>query len=87
MGLGSMLADKVQNGLSVVAAIGNQMVGCREPFQHGFHSCLVRRLTRRQHDTYRAACFIDHGVDLGAQSTTRATEGVIRIPLFPAAVW
>jgi hypothetical protein len=45
-------------------------------------------LAGRQDDTDGQANRIYHGVDLGAQSSTRTTDGVIRAPFLPpAACW
>jgi hypothetical protein len=34
---------------------------------------------------HRQPVFIDHGIDLGAQSATRTANGVIFAPFFPPA--
>jgi hypothetical protein len=45
-------------------------------------------LTLRKHNPYRHSLLIDHRVDLGAQSSTRTADGVIRAPFLPpAACW
>jgi hypothetical protein len=42
----------------------------------------------REHNPHRHSGLIDHRVDLGAQSSTRAADGVIRAPFLPpAACW
>ena len=38
-----------------------------------------------EHQADRQAVLIDNGVDLGAQSSTRTADGVIRAPFFPPA--
>jgi hypothetical protein len=48
----------------------------------------VMSLAGGQHEPHRQAVFIDQGVDLGAQSSTRTADGVIFAPFFPpAACW
>jgi hypothetical protein len=42
-------------------------------------------LSRRQSEPYRKTLLINHGVDLGAQSSTRTADGVILAPFFPPA--
>src|SRR5690606_7434640 len=46
---------------------------------------LVGGLARREHEAHRPAAVVDDGVDLGAQPSTGAAEGVILAPLFPPA--
>jgi hypothetical protein len=38
-----------------------------------------------EHEPDRQAGFVDDGVDLGAQSSTRTANGVIRAPFLPPA--
>ena len=56
-----------------------------EPGQKSRHGSLVGGLAGGEHDPDRQAFGIDHDVDLGAQSPTRATDGVIRAPFLPPA--
>ena len=52
------------------------------------HGRFVVGLTWREHDAHRQTVAIDNDIDLGAQSSTRTTDGVIRAPFFPpAACW
>jgi len=80
--------DHVDDGAGVVAPVGDQRLGRLEAVDQGFNGGLVRGLTGREHDPQRQAVLIDQGVDLGAQSSTRTADGVIRAPFFPpAACW
>jgi len=80
--------DHVDDGAGVVAPVCDQRPGGFEAIDQGFDGGLVGGLTRRQHDPQRQAVLIDQGVDLGAQSSTRTADGVIRTPFFPpAACW
>lgn len=80
--------DEINDGAGVIAPIRNERLGGLEPIDQGFDGGLVRGLTGRQNDPQRQAVLIDQGVDLGAQSSTRTADGVIRAPFFPpAACW
>lgn len=80
--------DHVDDGAGVVAPVGDQRLGGFEAVDQGFDGGLVGGLPRRQNDPQRQAVLIDQGVDLGAQSSTRTADGVIRAPFFPpAACW
>lgn len=49
---------------------------------------LVGGLAGGEHDPERQAVLVHQGVDLGAQSSTRTADGVIRAPFLPpAACW
>ncbi len=48
----------------------------------------VALLLSGQHEPHGQAALIDQGIDLGAQSSTRAADSVILAPFFPpAAYW
>lgn len=80
--------DQVDDGAGVVAPVGDQRPCGFEAVDQGLDGGLVGRLPRRQDDPQRQAVLIDQGVDLGAQSSTRTADGVIRAPFFPpAACW
>lgn len=88
VGAAAARGDKVDDGAGVVASICDQRPGGLEAVDKGLHSGLVGRLTGGQHDPERQAVLIDQNVDLGAQSSTRTADGVIRAPFLPpAACW
>ena len=88
VGAAASSLDHVDDGAGVVASVGDQRLGGFEAVDQGFDSGLVRSLTGREDDPQRQAVLIDQGVDLGAQSSTRTANGVIRTPFFaPAACW
>ena len=88
MRLGAVAGDHLDDGLGVVAAVGDG-VSCRcEPVEQRWDAGLVRGLAGADQEAQRQAASVNHGVDLGAQSATRTANGVIRAPLFPpAACW
>ena len=88
VGLGAMACDELDDGLGVVAAISDGIVGRPERVDQGRHSGFVGCLAWCQEQADRQALAVDHRVDLGAQSSTRTADGVIRTPFFPpAACW
>lgn len=82
------IAHQFDQRFRIIPAIGNKVAAGFERFdQHG-RDGLVRRLALRQDDAHRQAGLVDDGIDLGAQSSTRTADGVIRAPFFPpAACW
>ncbi len=85
---GAMRDEQFEDGAGVVAAIGDDIAGRSQPFDQRRHGGLVGGLAGCEHEADWQAAAIDHGVDLGAQSATRTTDGVIRAPFFPpAACW
>ena len=80
--------DHVDDSAGVVAPVGDQRLGGFEAVDQGLDCGLVRGLTGREDDPQRQTVLIDQGVDLGAQSSARTANGVIRAPFFPpAACW
>lgn len=80
--------DQVDEVLPVVTAVGDHVLGRRQAVEEGRCGGLVRGLSGAQQETQRQPSFIDDGVDLGAQSSTRTANGVIRAPFLPpAACW
>ena len=71
-----------------VAPIGNDVARQGDAVDQCRKGGLVGRLARREQEPNRQAVGIDDRMDLGAQSSTRTTDGVIRAPFFPpAACW
>ena len=88
MGHPAMGRDQIENGLGVVASVGDERLGRRKAFDERRNRSLVGGLAGGQHDPQGQAILIDHDVDLGAQSSTRTADGVIFAPFFPpAACW
>lgn len=71
-----------------VAAVGNHIAAQPErPDQFGRRS-LVGGLPRSEYEADGQPASVNNGMDLGGQSPTGATDGVIRAPLLPpAACW
>jgi len=82
------LADEVENGVAVVAAVGDDIAPRHQIAQEFRHDALVVSLPCAQNDANRQAFVVDDRVDLRAQSPTRETDGVILAPFLPpAACW
>jgi hypothetical protein len=88
VGASAARCDQIDDGAGVVAPVGDQGPCGLEAVDQGFDGGLVGGLTGREDDPQRQTILIDQGVDLGAQSSTRTADGVIRAPFFPpAACW
>ena len=86
--LGSVLGDKIDDSLGVVSPIGNGVGRGFQPGQQVGHSRLVGGLAGGHDQAHRQAMSIGDEMQLGAQSSTRTADGVIRAPFFPpAACW
>ena len=70
---------------AVVATVGDHVAGRLQALDQLGHGGLVGGLAGRQHQRTGSPRLIDHGVDLGAQSSTRTADGVIRTPFLPPA--
>ena len=80
--------DQIDDGAGVVAAIGDDVTAGRQGFEQRRGGGLVGGLAWRQRKADRHSLLVDHGADLGAQSSTRTADGVIRTPFLPpAACW
>ena len=88
MGAGAFGGDQFDDRAGDIAAIGNDIASQRQAVDQGWNGGFVGGLAGRQDEADRQAVGIDHGVDFGAQSSTRTTDGVIRAPFLPpAACW
>jgi hypothetical protein len=56
-----------------------------QPFEQMGCGAQIVGLPCGEHEPYRQTVLIDKRVDLGAQSSTRAADGVILTPFFPPA--
>jgi hypothetical protein len=83
--LAAGLAHQVEDGLGVIAAIGDERLGGRQVGQQGWSEGLVGGLAGRDDETDGQALLVDDGVDLGRQSSTRTADGVIFAPFLPPA--
>ena len=81
-------ADHLDQSACVVSVIGDEGFGRRQGLDEGRRYGLVGGLAGGQDQPDRPSLFVDDGMDLGAQSSTRTANGVIRAPFFPpAACW
>ena len=81
-------ADQIDDRLSVVTPVGDESPCWRQALDQIGDGGLVGGLAGGQNDPDRQAVLIYDSVDLGAQSSTRTADGVIRAPFFPpAACW
>lgn len=80
--------DSLADWAAEVTAIGDYIAAqAQRPDQFGRRG-LVGGLACGEHEADRQAASVDDGVDLGGQSPTGATDGVIRAPFLPpAACW
>lgn len=85
MSAAAMGLDDLQHGAGVISAIRHDIAGAGMESQQPCHRRLVRGLPGRQRDGDGQAAPVHHRVDLGAQSATRTTKGVIGPPFFAAA--
>lgn len=80
--------DQGDDRAGKIAAVGDDILGQFHPLDQGREGRFVGRLARCEQQADRQAVVVDDGVELGGQSSTRTTDGVIRAPLFPpAACW
>jgi hypothetical protein len=80
--------DEVEDGPGIIAAVADEIAPARHTFDQGRHRGLVGSLPRQEHDPDGQSAAVNARVDLGAQSSTRTADGVIRTPFFPpAACW
>ena len=87
MRFGAGGSDQLEQGVGVVASIGDDMAAF-EASQQLRGGAQVMGLSGGQQQSDRQAILVDDGVDLGAQSSTRTANGVIFAPFFPpAACW
>lgn len=85
---GSSLSDEIDNGIAVVSSVGDHIRSGGELQEQIGDGTPVMGLTSRQGQADRKTVLVDHGMDLGAQSSTRAADGVILAPFLPpAACW
>ena len=78
-------SDRSVHVVGVIRSVGNDVSAGSDPRQQCGHGAPVENLAGSQRQPDRQATAVDERVDLRAQSATRATDGVIRAPLFPPA--
>lgn len=83
--LAAAVSNEVDNGLCVIAAIGNQGSGGRHPFEQNLDRRFVGGLAGWQDNAQRQTILIHKCIDLGAQPSTRTADGVIRTSFFPTS--
>ena len=74
--------DLLHKGAGVVAAVGHHMAGAAQGGYQLGAGALVTSLALRQGQAEGQTLIVHDGVDLGAQSPARETDGVIRTPFF-----
>ena len=80
--------NEFDDGAGVVTAIGDHVAGQGQSVEQRRRGGFVGGLAGRQNEPDRQPAGIDYGVNFGAQSATRTTDGVIRARFFPpAACW
>ena len=80
--------DQINDGAGIVSPVSDENLGRWQTGDQVGDGCLVGSLSGREHDADGQAILIDQGIDLGAQSSTRTADGVIRAPFLPpAACW
>ena len=88
MGFGAGGFDLVDDREREVPAVGDDIARQRHAIDQRRKRRLVGGLAGGEQEPDRQAAGIDDGMDLGAQSSTRTADGVIRTPFFPpAACW
>ena len=88
IGLGAARPDPLDQRLGVIAPVSHDMGSSGQAVDQGRRRRLVAGLPGSDGQPDRQARLVDDRIDLGAQSATRATGGVIRAPFFPpAACW
>lgn len=85
MRAGAAEGDDLEDGLGVVAAVCDGIGSRAQAVEQGRDGGLVGGLAWRDQQTDGQAAGVDDRVELGAQSSTRAADGVIRAPFFPPA--
>ena len=68
----------------VITAVGDD-ISKRQTIEQSRSRRFVGGMTGGEQQPDRQAAFVHHRVDLGAQSSTRTADGVIRAPFFPPA--
>ena len=86
--VGAAGLDEFDDGAGIIAAVGDHVAGQTQSVDQDRKRGFVGGLARREYEPDRQAASVDDDVDLGAQSSTRTADGVIRTPFFPpAACW
>ena len=87
MRLGAGGADQTEEGIRIVAPVGDHVAAGKTSDKIGGGGEIVA-LASGEDDPDRQAMLIYQRMNLGAQSATRTADGVILAPFFPpAACW
>ena len=88
MGADASAGGQIDERFRVIASVCDQILSSMEASDEWNGSLLVGSLSGCEGDANGQALAIHDDVDLGAQSSTRTADGVIRAPFFPpAACW
>lgn len=80
--------DQIDDGAGIVSPVCHKNLRWRQSGDQVGNGGLVGGLSGRKHNADGQAILIDQSIDLGAQSSTRTADGVIRAPFLPpAACW
>lgn len=83
VGGGAHGLDLLDERAGIIAAIGDEVAQAPQTGDQVGGGGMVGELALRHGKADRQSLGIDHCVDLGAQSPTRETDGVIRAPFLP----
>ena len=75
--------DQLDDGAGEEAAIGDDVARQGQPVNQCRKGRLAGGLAGREQEANRQTMGVDHSVDLGAQSSTRTADDVIRAPFLP----
>ena len=78
-------SDEVEDGVAVAASVSDDRQRRGKAGEQTWNGGHIGSLTGREQQPDRQSLLVDDGVDLGAQSSTRTANGVIRTPCFPPA--
>jgi hypothetical protein len=82
---GTERGEQLDDAAGAVAAVGNRLARRAQTLDQSWQRGLVVGLAGCQQKAQRQPHSIDHGVNLGGQSSTRTVDGVMLAPLFPPA--
>src|SRR5258708_28297268 len=83
----ALVGDRLADMVGVIGGVGHDDLG-GEALDQGAGLRRIASLAGREDEAHRAPQAADSQMDLGAQASTRASDGLILSPLFaPLACW